>query len=488
MKKEEFIKELREKLEILDQSEIDDIIEEYTGYIAEKIQNGASEEEAIQDFGDIDELATELLKAYKINVKKPKDKNWLTIMADTFLLWIDRIVKVFSNKTGSEILKILFEIILICFGIGLCKIPFHFLEELGYNVFSVFQSAFGLWLYKIWKFIIEFAYLIFAIVLFAKIFEKRYINTSEEPIKIVKEEKKPQKVQKKSEPIIEEKVEHTSSKRGILDVLSTICVWFVKFILLWILIAVAGCILGMGVCVGLCVFLLVKGVTYYGIYASIILLLFLGVLVFIIIFNFIFDKKNNVQGLLISFIVIFILSGISFSYASVEIATTKYINDLPNNYEKETLTETIKMDDKMILMGSHDYIADETLVDEIKVVYEYYPSYYTIVTDIEYKSQNRVYLDYDYISGQWNNQVINDVINDLKEKQIHNYSMIPKITVYTSSANIQKLQDNKSIWLDSKKYSERTYAYEACERELARFGKEELSKYCQFILYENDEL
>ena len=70
MKKEEFIKKLREKLSILEEKEIEDIVAEYTGYIEEKMQKGATEEEAIKDFGSIEELTKELLEAYKINVNQ----------------------------------------------------------------------------------------------------------------------------------------------------------------------------------------------------------------------------------------------------------------------------------------------------------------------------------------------------------------------------------------------------------------------------------
>ena len=63
MKKKEFLEKLRKKLNILEDGEVDDIILEYEGYIDERIDNGASEEEAVESFGDIDELADELLRA-----------------------------------------------------------------------------------------------------------------------------------------------------------------------------------------------------------------------------------------------------------------------------------------------------------------------------------------------------------------------------------------------------------------------------------------
>ena len=69
MNKKSFIKKLKNNLSILEESEVNDIIEEYSNNIDEKIKNGKSEEEAIKDFGDIDELSKEILKTYKINPK-----------------------------------------------------------------------------------------------------------------------------------------------------------------------------------------------------------------------------------------------------------------------------------------------------------------------------------------------------------------------------------------------------------------------------------
>lgn len=67
MKKKEFLSILEEKLEVLNKDEREDILNEYKDTISEKVKNGQTEEEAIKDFGDIDDLARELLDAYKIN-------------------------------------------------------------------------------------------------------------------------------------------------------------------------------------------------------------------------------------------------------------------------------------------------------------------------------------------------------------------------------------------------------------------------------------
>ena len=75
MNKKSFIKKLKNNLNVLEESEVKDIIEEYSDIIDEKIKDGKTEEEAIKDFGDINELSKEILKVMKIrklakNLKK----------------------------------------------------------------------------------------------------------------------------------------------------------------------------------------------------------------------------------------------------------------------------------------------------------------------------------------------------------------------------------------------------------------------------------
>lgn len=67
MTKAEFLKHLDKRLQILKQHEREDILGEYAQHIELKMENGLSEEEAIRDFGDLGELADEILDAYHVN-------------------------------------------------------------------------------------------------------------------------------------------------------------------------------------------------------------------------------------------------------------------------------------------------------------------------------------------------------------------------------------------------------------------------------------
>ncbi len=70
MDKREFLKELEKYLDILEEQEQQDILNEYSQHIEMKMKKGMSEEEAIEDFGDVEVLAGDILSAYHIKLQE----------------------------------------------------------------------------------------------------------------------------------------------------------------------------------------------------------------------------------------------------------------------------------------------------------------------------------------------------------------------------------------------------------------------------------
>lgn len=69
MNKKDFLEELNRYLLILEDEEQQDILEEYSQHIDMKVESGLSEEEAIQDFGSMKELAAQILEAYHVKAE-----------------------------------------------------------------------------------------------------------------------------------------------------------------------------------------------------------------------------------------------------------------------------------------------------------------------------------------------------------------------------------------------------------------------------------
>lgn len=66
MGKKEFLSELEKSLSVLQEDELKDIISEYEQHIDIKVEKGLTEEEAIADFGSLQELTGEILEAYHV--------------------------------------------------------------------------------------------------------------------------------------------------------------------------------------------------------------------------------------------------------------------------------------------------------------------------------------------------------------------------------------------------------------------------------------
>jgi Protein of unknown function (DUF1700) len=67
MTRELYINELKKRLSLLDEAEVNKIIHETDSHIDEQIQAGKDEAAVFEQLGDVNELAKTILKAYKLS-------------------------------------------------------------------------------------------------------------------------------------------------------------------------------------------------------------------------------------------------------------------------------------------------------------------------------------------------------------------------------------------------------------------------------------
>lgn len=453
MKKETFLKRLRKKLDILDEIEVNDIIQEYEGYIDEKMESGASEEEAVSSFGNIDELANELLKAYKI---KAHDDDPIGTFASKVMHIIDSLVTDISRKSPREILKFCIEIILLIVIISLFHIPVTMLVQLGKEVFYILSSPLNRIFFTIWRFVLEFAYFILAIIAFVKIFDRRYLQNVKEEVmeekKVVTKERKERK--KEDVKVVPSESKHIVS--GIGELIIKIGVFFLKFIAICILFGISMYLIGMTFVLVFCVYLLVQGVTYFGFYLVMISLFVLGVIFFGLLFNFVLDRKNNGLKLLISLFVSFILLGVGCGVATIEITDTEFINAPPEGFSTEVLKEELSMNSNTVFIGNvADYQIDNSL-ENVIIEYRYYPIGNKMATSIRKKGDN-VYLDWSFDTLYFHSDLTHRIIKDLSNKKVYNYYLEPTITITASEKNIQIIKENRQ------KFYKKKPSYSSCD-------------------------
>ena len=189
MNKEKFLKELEKKLSILNEKERKDIIEEYKSTIEEKIKNGENEENAVKDFGNIDDLAKEILEAYKINPEyKENDfqkfvnegEKIIKECADSLAKGTKDIVENFKKNNEEINLSLVFEILIKVFLtviiLGLLRIPFMIFTSISNGIFSALFSPIDAVIKAFWSLFLTVIYLILVVLIVAVCLD-RLLNT-----------------------------------------------------------------------------------------------------------------------------------------------------------------------------------------------------------------------------------------------------------------------------------------------------------------------
>ncbi len=270
MKKEKFLKTLREKLNVLESQEVEDIIEEYKDYIRQKQDDGMTEEEAIQDFGDVESLAKEILKAYKINENYNQkeetelEKNVKNI-SEKVLDFFQKLIDTIASKSGEEIIQIIVKFILILIMIGLLKIPLYMLMHLGFTVFNLVPDFIGNIFSSIWRILFEFIFAVISIILLYYCTKKYIIddnvevkrNTRKSNRSNISEARKPSRGKKQE--INEEKVRDSNSGIHILSAIAKIFVAIVSFPFL---VAMVGLCIAFGILIAL----MIKGIFFISVF------------------------------------------------------------------------------------------------------------------------------------------------------------------------------------------------------------------------------
>ena len=98
LNKEEFLNKLKSKISVLNDEEIDDILSEYAGYIDEKVADGKTEKEAVKELGSINEIASDLLDAYKVK-STASEKN----IVEKAVEWAKKYKAVFGDDYYLEV-------------------------------------------------------------------------------------------------------------------------------------------------------------------------------------------------------------------------------------------------------------------------------------------------------------------------------------------------------------------------------------------------
>ena len=407
MNKSSFISKLKKNLKILDENEVKDIIDEYSEIIDEKIKDGKTEEEAINDFGNIDELCKEILKAYKINPKYTNEESkfdfndFIKDSANKLSNFTQSIINEFKKQDNISleyIFEILIKAVVLLFILAIISIPFLVIYALGHNILDIIFFPLDIILTILWGMLIWLLYFVICVLISIKWFKNNKVEVKKE-------------VKKKKKVEVKELKEETVKKEDITNILKEIAKIFIFIFIILPLIFV-----NLGIAIAICftIYYLIIGIDLFG-----VLFILLSLLVF---FGYISNQLSNLFSKKISFkFYPFLISIILFAIGTIlsfntykNIQYIKYNNDdvLKYNYTIENNTD-------LYLDGDYETIIDNDLDDNEIIIEVFYNENFVNVNEnksnnkIILSSQNKGFIDW-----------YNDCIENLKENKIANYDEV----------------------------------------------------------------
>ncbi len=463
MTKKKFLSELEKKLSVLDDSEIQDIINEYRDIIDEKVKHGKTEKEAIEDFGSLDDLVKEILSAYKIN------PNYKDVHKDEFEASAKKLGEDFDTfiKKGAEkaskvtkkvmdqvreneqeftiefIFELLFKAIAALLLCVVATIPMTIIKELVESLLRMFVSPLSNILIFLFEFVLGILFLILCGFIFVAMF-KQYVTPNkkkEEKKEIEKKENMKEKETKKNEKVV---------KRSEHDALGTLIITIMKVaVIFFILLPIWMMEFGIGICLVFLLAAMIKGIFFVGplflCAGGICLLSEISSIIYRMIFT---EKKPHFYGILIG--LVFLVIG---TFLTIDLVMNfDYIKEAPSGYDKKNYTETLEIDANTVV--DYDYHMkyqtkiDNTMADhQIKVEVIYYEDIYQAPMVIKENENHEITValeDNKRTNFKFHYQML---IDDLRENQLHDYRQLEDYDVIiTANENTLNLISLKDPW------------------------------------------
>ncbi|MDD2435641.1 MAG: helix-turn-helix domain-containing protein [Bacilli bacterium] len=447
--------------------------------LAEKLyvsRQAVSKWESGQSYPEMDKIITmckifncsidELVNEDNLDLKGIGKKNKYNIRnyLDELLSFVTKTIQMIMSMSFKEIIRCGVELFIIAMILLIFQIPVDYIGSIGNKLFSLLP-IFDNFLIQLWTFILNLSYFILVIIIFIHIFKTRYLDTYEEDLtgeeevitdseELIKEEEIT-----KEEKVVQ--VKKVKEKRSMTFALSSLVASMVSILIKALTIAITipflMSLMMFTIFLVISIILLFKGVIYFGVFIALASALVFNVILLETLFNIIFNRKSNLNKIFVVLLGTIIGLGIGIGITTFDVANSKYLNSLPDDYPLSTKVDEIKMNKKFILsdMYNVELVADESLKDTIKIEFKYYENYITVGYNIV--SEN--YLDFYQENA---NKILfpelsNLMINNLKEKTFYNYNLLSeyKVKIYSSTANIEQIKNNTQKYYDDRAEEER---------------------------------
>ena len=390
-----------------------------------------------------------------------KNKNNFNIILDSFLEFITKSVDMFSKMKFSSGLKCIIELIILIvllwvagmlFSNLIVSILMHIFMFLPLDVVNIIRI--------ILKGIISILFFIVGVIIVIHTFKVRYLDYYEKTMEEKKNEEKSknnnkeEKFDTKKETVVIRDEKH--STYAFLGVLSTIVIWFIKFIVFFIALSLAATALGLIITSVISISLIPTNLFFLGVSLSLISASLFTVLITIILIYFIINKKVNVKLDIILFIISFVVFGIGLGLSAISFKNIN-IEDNSKYLVETSITKTIDsntvIDDPQSFEDlRYKYIIDNKMKDnEVIITKKIDKRFEKLSTDSTMMDKiNVIDINVDYYEDL--NKILKDFMKDLKNNKIYINSDDEEMVIKGNKKTIDNILNNvrKLYLIDSK--------------------------------------
>lgn len=179
MNRNHYLQEFKNGLSIFEESYQQEKVLELEEKISKLVEQGKSEEEALEELGDVTACIESILHENHVNLKNSNQKNnFFAQKAETVFDVINHVIDVMSKNSAKANGKILFDIFILIVLVCIIKIPFILLRDLGESLLAFLAIPF---IVNVWHLIVEIVYIVIAVFVFLNIFKRWFAK-----LKVVK--------------------------------------------------------------------------------------------------------------------------------------------------------------------------------------------------------------------------------------------------------------------------------------------------------------
>ena len=431
----------------------------------------------------LDELTNDEISKEEI-MNNGKKKNTFRNAIYEMLEFINKSISMLKTMTFREIVKMLFELLILSIFLFILYLPFLLVINIGKG-FLGYIFGYQYSISYIWSGVINIIYWLLFIIIFVYIYKVRFVDKYVETEFI---EEKSSSKKNKSE-VIEKRIiiskERDDKSFALFNILSSIVKWMIKLISLCVGAPLIFTLIFLVFAFIINIVLMFKGVILFGTLFGITFLAVFNIMILEMIFKFIFNMSINFKKMFIMFLSSVIGVGASLGILLIEISNIKYVDELPKKVEMITKEYEFMMKDGLFIDTEYstivklinrpdnncfydgDYylctdfkmevVQDNRLNDKIKIELEYAKDFNNMYIN-EY--DNSIFIGRDSLFN-FNSfmKVNNMIIDNLKHKKIYNYNEISQATVKISlSTKTKDLLEKNAI--ERLKFREQQYQNE----------------------------